>query len=49
MASNFLIVLDVSLEMQSDSKNYVKVQDDKITELVHSVFPENIHAHPKEG
>ena len=28
------MVFDVSLEMQSDSKNYVSVQDDEITELV---------------
>ena len=26
------MVFDVSLEMQSDSKNYVDVQDDEITE-----------------
>ena len=26
-SSNFLMVFDVSLEMQSDSKNYVGVQD----------------------
>ena len=30
------MVFDVSLEMQSDSKNYVSVQDDEITELVHT-------------
>ena len=30
------MVFDVSLEMQSDSKNYVSVQDDDITELVHT-------------
>ena len=30
--SNLLLVFDVSLEMQSDSKNYVGVQDDEITE-----------------
>ena len=30
------MVFDVSLEMQSDSKNYVSVQDDEITELVRS-------------
>ena len=29
------MVFDVSLEMQSDSKNFVSVQDDEITELVH--------------
>ena len=29
------MVFDVSLEMQSDSKNYVSVQDDEMTELVH--------------
>ena len=29
------MVFDVSLEMQSDSKNYVRLQDDEITELVH--------------
>ena len=34
--SNFLMVFDVSLEMQSDSKNYVGVQDDGITEPVHN-------------
>ena len=28
---------DVSLEMQSDSKNYVCARDDKITELVHTI------------
>ena len=34
---NFLTVFDVSsLEMQGDSKNYVSVQDDEITELVHT-------------
>ena len=32
--SNFRMVFDVSLETQSDSKNYVSVQDDEITELV---------------
>ena len=31
------MVFDVSLEMQSDSKNYVSVQDDEITEFVHTV------------
>ena len=31
------MVFDVSSEMQSDSKNYVSVQDDKITELVHTM------------
>ena len=30
------MIFDVSLEMQSDSKNYVSVQDDDITELVHT-------------
>ena len=30
------MVFDDSLEMQSDSKNYVSVQDDEITELVHT-------------
>ena len=30
------MVFDVSLQMQSDSKNYVSVQDDK-TELVHTI------------
>ena len=35
--SNFLMVSDVSLEMQSDSKNYVGLQDDKITEPVHTI------------
>ena len=33
----FLMVFDVSLEMQSDSKNYVNVQDDEIIEFVHSI------------
>ena len=33
----FLMVFDVSLEMQSDSKSYVSVQDDEITELVHTI------------
>ena len=28
------MVSDVSLEMQSDSKNYVDLQDDEITELL---------------
>ena len=28
---------DVSLEMHSDSKKYVSVQDDEITELVHTI------------
>ena len=32
------MVFDVSLEMQSDSKNYVSVQDDEITKLVHTLF-----------
>ena len=31
------MVFDVSLEMQSDSKNYVSVQDNEITELVHAI------------
>ena len=31
------MVFDVSLEMQSDSKTYVGVQDDEITEPVHTV------------
>ena len=31
------MVFNVSLEMQSDSKNYVSVQDDEITELVHTI------------
>ena len=35
--SNFLMVSDVSLEMQSDSKNYVGLQDDEITEPVHTI------------
>ena len=35
--SNFLMVFDVSLEMQSDSKNYVGVQDDEIAEPVHTI------------
>lgn len=35
--SNLLMVSDVSLVMQSDSKNYVSVQDDEITELVHTI------------
>ena len=30
------MVFDVSLEMQSDSKNYVDVQDDEITEPMHT-------------
>ena len=30
------MVSDVSSEMQSDSKNYLSVQDDEITELVHT-------------
>ena len=33
------MVSDVSLEMQSESKNYVSVQDDEITELVHRPSP----------
>ena len=31
------MTFDVSLEMQSDSKNYVDVQDDEITEPVHTI------------
>ena len=31
------MVYDVSLEMQSDSKNYVGLQDDEITEPVHTI------------
>ena len=31
------MVSDVSLEMQSDSKNYVTVQDGEKTELVHTI------------
>ena len=31
------MILDVSFEMQSESKNYVSVQDDEITELVHTI------------
>ena len=31
------MVFDVSLEMQSGFKNYVSVQDDEITELVHTI------------
>ena len=31
------MVFDVSLEMQSNSKNYVGVQDDEITEPVHTI------------
>ena len=31
------MVFDVSLEKQSDSKNYVSVQDDEITKLVHTI------------
>ena len=30
------MVFDVSLEMQSHSKNYVSVQGDEMTELVHT-------------
>ena len=30
------MVFDVSLEMQSDSKNYVSVQGDEMTELAHT-------------
>ena len=32
------MVFDVSLEMQSDSKNYVYVQDDEIIEPVHTLI-----------
>ena len=32
--SNFLMVFDVSLEMQSNSEHYVRLQEDKITKLV---------------
>ena len=31
------MVSDVSLEMQSDSKNYVGLHDDEITEPVHTI------------
>ena len=31
------MAFDVFLEMQSDSKNYVRWQDDEITELVHTI------------
>ena len=31
------MVFGVSLEMQSDSKSYVSVQDDEITELLHTI------------
>ena len=31
------MVSDVSSEMQSDSKNYVGLQDDEITEPVHTI------------
>ena len=31
------MVSDVSLELQSDSKNYVGLQDDEITEPVHTI------------
>ena len=31
------MVFDVSLEIQSDSKNYVGVQDDEITDPVHTI------------
>ena len=36
-----LMIFDVSLEMQGDSKNYryVRLQDDEITELVHTIKP----------
>ena len=33
------MVSHVSLEMQSDSKNYVGLQDDEITEPVHTIKP----------
>ena len=33
------MVSDVSLEMQSDSKNYVGLQDDEIAEPVHTIKP----------
>ena len=36
--SNFLMVFDVFLEMQNDSKNYVSVQDDEITELFNELL-----------
>ena len=36
--SNFLVVFDVFLKMQSDSKNYASVQDDEITDLVQSQY-----------
>ena len=32
------MVSDVSSEMQSDSKNYVGLQDDEITEPVHTIL-----------
>ena len=32
------MVFDVSLEMQSDSKNYVGVQNDEITDLVLCIY-----------
>ena len=31
------MVFHVSLEMQSDSKNYISVQDGEMTELVHTI------------
>ena len=31
------MVFDVSLEMQSDSKNYISVQEDEVAELVHTI------------
>ena len=31
------MVFDISLEMQSDSKNYATVQDEEITDLVHTI------------
>ena len=31
------MICDVSLEMYSDSKNYVRLQDDEITELGHTI------------
>ena len=40
------MVFDVSSEMQSDSKYYVIVQDDEITELVHTA-KSDIRLHQK--
>ena len=31
------MVFDISLELQSDLKNYVDVQDDEIAEPVHTI------------